>query len=104
MTAVVSRWVRLGGMFNVPPATGPVDLERLLVDTARLAPANTRLLTMGSSWLARHGAAVDDGRLAGMVCGLSAGESAVLGLMLDLAREAADGDSARAGWFARALT
>jgi hypothetical protein len=41
--SVTSRWTKLGAVFNVRAAHGNVDLERLLLDTARAAPRNVRL-------------------------------------------------------------
>jgi hypothetical protein len=67
MEMVVSKWVRIGAMFNVRPARQTPDLEELLLDTARLAPANILLFILGVTWLARHGNAVDARRLACLI-------------------------------------
>lgn len=86
---VTARWARLGVMFNVKPANEPVDVERLLLDTARLAPAHTRLLIGAVTWVARHGDAVAKHRLMQLIRDeLHDDDQPVMGLMLDLARQA----------------
>lgn len=88
MTAVVQQWKRLGAMFGgAEYADAPVDIERLLLDTARQAPDNIRLLIMSVTWLAHFGHAVDDRRLAALIGEeLSLSDQPIMGLMLELAR------------------
>ena len=94
-------WTRLGAMFGTAPAAGQVDLERLLLETARHAHANIRLLIMGVTWLARHGDAVAKHRLARLIRDeLEAEHRPTMGLILDLAREA---DPINATRFAQAI-
>lgn len=87
--ATVACWVRLGVMFNTAPATESVDLEHLLLDTSRAVSANSRLLVMAVTWLARHGEAVAKHRLAALIRReLDVEFRPAMGLMLDLARHA----------------
>jgi hypothetical protein len=52
---VAAGWTRLGVMLNVTPARHTPDLERLILDTARIASSNSRLFLLAASWLARYG-------------------------------------------------
>ena len=54
-------------MFGVPPAGHSPDAERLLLDTARAAPENSRLFVMALSWLVPHGEFVRVDRLARLI-------------------------------------
>ena len=83
---VAKAWARLGVMLNVESANDTPDLERLLLDTARLAPNNVRLFILAVNWLNRFNAYVAGHRLARLVLG-ELGEDArlVLGLMLEWA-------------------
>jgi hypothetical protein len=101
MNVVASRWARLGAMFGVDAAAGEVDVERLLLDTARRAPANVRLLILAVTWLARHGEAVAKHRLARLIkTELEQEYRPTMGLVLDLARGA---DPANATRFNQAI-
>lgn len=92
--SVARRWARLGVFLNVPPADRTPELERLILDTARLAPANSRLFFLGATWLGEYGGCVDDQRLAQLISSeLESEHRSVLGLMLELARGVACGDS-----------
>ena len=83
---ITARWSRLGAMFNTPPAHDAVDLERLLLDTARAVSVNSRLLVMAVTWLARHGATVAKHRLAALIRReLEAEYNPAMGLLLELA-------------------
>ena len=50
---VAAAWARLGVMLNVEPVDRTPDVERLLLDTARLAPGNVRLFVLAATWLHR---------------------------------------------------
>lgn len=82
----IRRWVRVGVLFGNRPARQSPDLERLLMDTARLAPSHARLFVLGVTWLSRYSNFVARHRLKRLVLReLDRDENAVLGLMLDLA-------------------
>lgn len=59
-----AQWARIGGGFTVAPSTDRVDLEPLLVASAAVAHADSRLFWMMTSWLAVHRSLVDARRLA----------------------------------------
>jgi len=85
-TKVAAAWARLGVMLNVAPANHSPDVERLLLDTARLAPGNVRLFLLAASWLHRFGSYVGGHRLARLVHDeLEEDARPVLGLMLEWA-------------------
>jgi hypothetical protein len=67
MQTLAARWTRLGAMFGAPPEATTPDPERLLLDTAIAAPANSRLFTMAVSWLAQFGDLVLVDRLARLI-------------------------------------
>jgi hypothetical protein len=46
LDSVAARWVRLGVLLNVKAADQAPDVERLLLDTARVASANSRLFIL----------------------------------------------------------
>lgn len=86
---IAANWAQLGVMFGASPVRHAVDLERLLLDTARTASANSRLLVMAVTWLARHGEAVGKHRLAALIRReLEPEFRPTMGLLLDLARSA----------------
>jgi hypothetical protein len=93
---VVSQWTRLGVMFNASASRHEVDVERLLLDTARCAPADSRLFILAVTWLVRHGLYVAKHRLAQLIqTELENEHHAAMGLMLDLAREKSANNSHR---------
>jgi len=93
---VIARWVRLGVMFNTAPAARSPDLERLLLDTARVAGENSRAFILAASWLARYGDYVARHRLARLVGDeLEDEHRPALGLLLDWARERGPANGAR---------
>jgi hypothetical protein len=63
----IARWARVGVLFGSRPAGRPPDLERLLLDTARLAPGNARLFYLAVAWLSRYGNFVARHRLKRLV-------------------------------------
>ena len=86
MKSVAARWVKLGVMLNVQADTDESDLERLLLDTARVSSANSRLFTLAVTWLAEYGKYVDCRRLTRLIeCELEKEIQPTLGLLLDLA-------------------
>ncbi|MGA2439736.1 MAG: hypothetical protein ABSH08_02145 [Tepidisphaeraceae bacterium] len=93
---VISQWARLGAMFNVSASRQDVDLERLLLDTTRHAAANSRLIILAVTWLAKYGQYVAKHRLAHLIRHeLEKEHQATMGLMLDLAREKGTNNSHR---------
>lgn len=52
---LASAWNRLGIMFNVPSARRAPHLERLLLETVRAAPGNSRLFSAAVTWLVHYG-------------------------------------------------
>src|ERR1051326_1957354 len=74
-------------MLNVQPAAETPDIERLLLDTARAASANTRLLVLAVTWVSRHGHYVSRARLARLVQDeLEVEHQPTMGLMLESAK------------------
>ena len=85
---VVAQWTRLGASFAVAASEEPPDLERLLLDTARLGAGNSRLLTMGATWLAEYSSYVAKRRLAVLVREeLEMEFRPVMGLLLEWVQE-----------------
>lgn len=89
MSQLLRAWGRLGILFDVEPAEETPDLEELLIRTARLLPAQARLLPTVVTWLATHERIVARHRLASLIIGQVPERQtlAALGLLLDLARE-----------------
>lgn len=85
---LIAQWARAGAGFNTEPAEGPIDLERLLLDTARQAPASARLLTMAATWLHKYGELIARHRLRRLIDDeLEQGARPALGLLLDTAHQ-----------------
>jgi hypothetical protein len=61
------EWTALGAMFNVTPSRGTPDLERLLLQTARLASSSTPHFVLAITWLAAYGELVARHRLAKLI-------------------------------------
>jgi hypothetical protein len=94
--SVAANWSRLGAMINAAPAQQTPDIERLLLDTARVSPAHSRLFILAASWLALYGDYVARHRLARLVRDeLEPEHRPALGLALDRAREHGDLNRAR---------
>ena len=53
--SVAARWCQLGAMLNVQPTGQTPDIERLLLDTARVSSANSRIFILAGTWLALYG-------------------------------------------------
>lgn len=84
---LIAEWTRAGAGFNIEPAGATPDLERLLLDTARCASADSRLFTMAMSWLSMYDRLVARQRLARLVVTeLEPGYRPVLGFLLELAQ------------------
>ena len=85
---LMARWARAGVGFNTDPAEGPLDLERLLLDTARHGPASARLFTMAGTWLHHFSELVARHRLKRLAAHELEWEARpVLGLLLDIAQQ-----------------
>lgn len=85
-----SLWSRAGVLFNVPPARsrGPLDLEQLLVDTARECPADPRLFIEAVTWLSQYSTFVAAHRLKRLALKqLEPQDQATLGLLIETAVE-----------------
>ncbi len=86
----LSRWTRLGAMFNVSPSEKTPDIEALLLDTARCIPDMPRLFAMSISWLARYHRLVCRHRLAALIQKIDdEQESATLGYLLSVTKQVA---------------
>lgn len=85
---LAAQWTHAGALFNVSPAHRSPDLERLLLETARQCPGNTRLFTQAVNWLTRWGSLVARHRLRRLVVEeLDFHAQPVLGLLIDAAVE-----------------
>lgn len=88
LDSVASRSARLGVLLNVTVAEETPDLERLLLDTARIVSANSRLLPLAASWLARYASHVNVARLTRLISAeLQAEYRPNLGLLLELSEQ-----------------
>ena len=100
LDVLAGNWARLGVLFGVEPSNAIVDIELLICDTARIAPADERLFVCAASWMAEYHGFVNGRRLSALAGALDSEGSAVLGALLSLASEAAGGapslDAARA--------
>lgn len=96
LNSTAARWSRLGAMLNVQAVARTPDIERLLLDTARVASANVRIFMVAASWLARYGDYVAKHRLARMIRDeLEPEDRPTLGLLLEWAREHGDSNGFR---------
>jgi DNA-binding GntR family transcriptional regulator len=83
-------------MFNVHPAENTPDVERLLLDTARAAAANSRLFVMAATWLAAYGDYVAKHRLARLIGDeLEPEHRPTLGFLLDWVRSRGGANGSR---------
>jgi hypothetical protein len=85
---LAAEWARAGGGFTVQPAAWAIDLEELVGRTATAAPQDYRALAVATTWLARNPEFVNVRRLGKVASGLDELPSAILGAMIDVAREA----------------
>ena len=77
-------------LFNAPPSRGrgPLDLERLLVDTATACPGNPRLFIGAATWLADYSPLIAAHRLRRLAQQqLAPRDQATLGLLVETAVE-----------------
>jgi hypothetical protein len=82
----IARWARVGVLFGSRPARTTPDLERLLLDTARLAPGNARLFYLAITWLSRYGNFIARHRLKRLIeTDLETVHQPALGALLALA-------------------
>ncbi len=85
---LLQRWAGIGAGFNIEPADEDIDLERLLLDTARHAPENARLFTMAATWLHTYGDMIAKHRLKRLIQDeLEPEARPILGLLLDTAQQ-----------------
>jgi hypothetical protein len=85
---LAAEWARAGGGFMVDPAPYAIDLEHLVGRTAFAAPRDYRALAVATTWLAQHSELVNVRRLGKVAGELEELHGAILGAMLDIAREA----------------
>jgi hypothetical protein len=87
LESVAANWAQIGVMFNVTPSETTPDLERLLVDTARVADEDPRMFGMVATWLSKYSHFIAKHRLARMVIDdLDQRGSAVVGLLIGFAQ------------------
>ena len=85
---LLQRWASIGAGFNIELADEDVDLERLLLDTARRAPENARLFTMAATWLHTYGDMIAKHRLKRLIHDeLEPEARPIIGLLLDTAQQ-----------------
>ena len=91
LTAIAADWARIGLWLSVAAASEPVDIEALIVRTARVAREDERLFVGAASWLAVHHGWVNGRRLIALATDLDRVGSAVAGALLTLASRGAGG-------------
>jgi len=86
---LMGAWSSLGAGFIIEPQeTTDIDLERLLLDTARYTPKMARLSVMAASWLHTYGDTVAKHRLKRLIDDeLEREYRPILGLLLDTAQQ-----------------
>ena len=88
LDVVAAEWARLGVWLSVARADGSVDVEALVIRTARVARADERLFVGAATWLATYHGWVNGRRLAALMAKLRRSDpvaSAVAGALLSLA-------------------
>lgn len=80
-----SQWARIGGGFSVAPAAEPVDVERLVAESAQAAAQDHRLFFVSATWIGVHHHLVNARRLGRELETLSGLASAAAGAMLSVA-------------------
>ena len=86
---LISKWSSLGAGFNADPCEAEdIDLERMLLDTARHAPQMARLFIMAATWLHAYGDTIAKHRLKRLIDDeLESEFQPILGLLLDTAQQ-----------------
>ena len=85
---LMSQWNRIGTLFSGAPATETPDLERLVLDTVRIAAHNDRLFTMAATWLNQYGEMLARHRFKRMITNeLDFEDRPVMGLLLGIAQQ-----------------
>ncbi|MCA9290386.1 MAG: hypothetical protein KDA25_04610 [Phycisphaerales bacterium] len=89
LDSLISTWASLGAGFDAEPEdAGDIDLERLLLDTARFIPRMARLFIMAATWLHAYGDTIAMHRLRRLIDDELEPECRpVLGLLLDTAQQ-----------------
>ncbi len=91
--SVLMCWSKLGATFNVSPVESTPDIERLLIDTAKVLPENARLFSVVASWLCKNYRLVCKHRLGELAARIVEPQtSAALGLLLDIVKSRANID------------
>lgn len=81
-----AQWARIGGGFTVAPVRNPVDVEHLIIDSARAAARDARLFWVMASWIAVHHKLLDVRRLGRLLDAVPDDlGSATVGAALDVA-------------------
>ena len=86
-----SAWRRLGVNFTGSSSADPVEIEPLILDTARAAGSDARLTICAASWLAYYHSFVDGRRLSELTRHAKPAVRPYLGILLSLAVEASEG-------------
>jgi hypothetical protein len=88
---IYAAWCRLGVNFTGESSAQPVDLEHLILATARVVRIDGRLTICAASWLACYHSFVDHRRLSELTRVAESTVLPYLGALLSLAVEAPDG-------------
>lgn len=87
LNQLIRQWTSIGAGFGSRPARGEIDLERLLLDTARHASSTARLFIMAATWLHVYGDLIAKHRLKRLIRDeLDPEFHPTLGLLLDIAQ------------------
>ena len=89
LTQLILQWNRIGIAFGGGCARKTPDLERLILQTARVSPKDSRLFTMVATWLCKYGKYVAKHRLKRLAAdevGSKQDCRPILGLLLDIVR------------------
>lgn len=85
---LTEQWTALGASFGSRPWLGEIDIERLILDTARCSPAQSRLFIMAATWLHTYGDLVAKHRLKRLIREeLEFEHQPTIGLLLDIAQQ-----------------
>lgn len=85
---LIRQWTRAGAMFDAEPSAQTPDLERMLLDTARLSPQMSRLFILVATWLNNYGSLIAKHRLKRLIREeLAPRHQPALGLLLDIAQQ-----------------